>query len=293
MILPVWRAIRKRREQTVDRGFVIFLTGTHTISRLRPRRACGQTQSPHTARAHFARALHERPFAREMSAAANSAVRAPPTPSRTRRARRAALRKSQPGWHPAPAALTGNGSSPRRGVRLDRTPGDDAVYVEAARATLRARARAGSSNVASRASRSPRSAPARARPFPLRPSVAEKISSPLDRSAGVLAHRRYVVPQVLQHVRRGRPRIPQGALFHQGAASVPLPLPQTHPPWNPRLRFSRPPRPDPTPLTLTTPPLAARAQAKAREAVYMKATKFVEGKKQPSVVTEVIPAGGK
>ena len=35
MILPVWRAIRKRREQTVDRGFVIFLTGTHTISRVR------------------------------------------------------------------------------------------------------------------------------------------------------------------------------------------------------------------------------------------------------------------
>jgi hypothetical protein len=71
------------------------------------------------------------------------------------------------------------------------------------------------------------------------------------------------------------------------------PLPQIHPTRNPRLRCSRPPRPDPTSLTPTTPPLAARAQAKAREAVYMKATKFVEGQKQPSVVTEVIPAGGK
>lgn len=64
-------------------------------------------------------------------------------------------------------------------MRLDRTRGDDAVDAEAARATLRARA--ASSNVASRASRSPRSAPARARPFPPARPVAEKISSPLDR----------------------------------------------------------------------------------------------------------------
>ena len=40
---------------------------------------------------------------------------------------------------PSIRSPTGNGSSPRHGVRLDRTPGDDAVYVEAARANLRAR----------------------------------------------------------------------------------------------------------------------------------------------------------
>ena len=286
---------RDPEAEETDRGsWVYFLmTGTHTISRLRPRPACSQTQSPHTARAHFARALHERPFAREMSAAANSSVRAPPTPSRTRRARRTALWKWQPGWHPASAALPETG----------HPPGTACVSI-ARQATTRStsRPRAPPSRAArARVPRTSRYAPLAPRaPPPPAPDrslsvrrVAEKISSPLDRSAGVLAHRRYVVPQVLQHVRRGRPRIPQGALFHQGAASVPLPLPQTHLPWNPRLRFPRSPRPDTTPPTLTTPPLAACTQAKAREAVYMKATKYIEGKKQPSVVTEVIPPGGK
>ena len=65
-----------------------------------------------------------------MSAAANSSVRAPPTPSRTRRARRTALWKWQPGWHPASAALP----------ETDHPPGTACVSI-ARQATTRSTSR--------------------------------------------------------------------------------------------------------------------------------------------------------
>ena len=193
---------------------------------------------------------------------------------------------------PSIRSPTGNGSS----------PGTACVSI-ARQATTRStsRPRAPTSRAArARVPRTSRYAPLAPRaPPPPAPDrslsvrrVAEKISSPLDRSAGVLAHRRYVYLKSPTCAPRSSAH-PSRSPFSPRCGLSPSPLPQTHPPWNPRLRFPRLPRPDTTPPTRTTPPLAACTQAKAREAVYMKATKYIEGKKQPSVVTEVIPPGGK
>jgi len=95
----------------------------------------------------------------------------------------------------------------------------------------------------------------------------------------LLAHRRYVVPQILQHVRWGRAWVPEGALPDQGESPFP-PM---------RARDPRGPgRLQPRPCVLVTPvvarvltscpPYLPRSQAKPREAVYFKATPWSGGK---------------
>lgn len=173
MILPVWRARSgsggNRPWIEGSLSFCFFSNwNSYDFAREALVRACGQTQSPHPAprslRASASRAtVRQRDVGRCQlrGACAPTPVANPSRPPR---------RSPEIAAWLVPSTRSPNRKRviPPARLRLDRTPGDDAVDAEAARATLRARA--ASSNVASRASRSPRSAPARARPFPPRPS---------------------------------------------------------------------------------------------------------------------------
>ena len=97
----------------------------------------------------------------------------------------------------------------------------------------------------------------------------------------VLENRRDVVLEVRQRVRRNRSRRAQGAALVQGIIIIII-LASFHSGFD--HHFSSSPS-----LSLLTP-LSLIQKARARDAVYFKATKYVKGSPEAAVITEVIPA---